>query len=514
MRTRVAMVVLPLFLCLLLLTPAPAQSAAAPLRVLLLFDSLAKGTVHEGNVDELQKQLAAYSAQVTLVHLDQYVKGAMNDYSNVITVINAADITTDNHVFLEDLADYKGQYLHIGYNPMADMKDTLHLSVAVQPGGSASLRIGGLPEASLQVQDMPYIAASEADRSYGNLLFLGSSVQAPYAVSSGKYTYVPYLKQGDGSSLAMACVLREWLRITDIPHSYLVLKEIYPFTDLSLLQQMAERLYQKGIPFIASIRPVFTNTDFPAMMRYLEALKAVQARNGSIVVNVPVIGPVISRSDDTLREKMSSFINLLADQGVAPLGVGAESYWTYDKEYAQDGLLFFDSAVLFPNKELHYMEQTNTSKAFISSLYSVPLDDLVTQYKTGSSGLTDLPMDTAIVADFPEDEAGMENLLQKLEQSWIPFADYKQEAHKVATDTYTITSSQGVISINGQELNIDYSPKAVSADFEYEQKQVKSFTRLFSVQNQFFIVAIIVSLVFFGGLLVIGYRMYRRKYMK
>ncbi|OBZ08419.1 hypothetical protein A8L34_24240 [Bacillus sp. FJAT-27264] len=514
MRTRVAMVALPLFLCLLLLTPAPAQSAAAPLRVLLLFDSLAKGTAHEGNVDELQKQLESYSVQVTLMNLDLYVKGSMNNYSNVITVINAADLTSDNHAYLEDLADYKGQYLHIGYNPTADMKQTLHLSVAVQPAGSASLRIGGLPEASLQVQDMPYIAASQADQSYGNLLFLGSSVQVPYAVSSGKYTYVPYLNQGDGSSLAMACVLREWLHITDTPHSYLVLKEIYPVSNLSLLQQMADRLYQKGVPFIASVRPVFTNTDFPAMMRYLEALKAVQARNGSIVVNVPVVRPAINRSDHTLQEKMSGFINLLAEQGIAPLGVGAERYWAYDKEYTQTGLLFFDSAVLFPNEELRYMEQTNTSKAFTSSLYSVPLDDLMQQYKTGSRGLTDLPMNTAIVADFPEDEAGVEKLLQKLEQSWIPFADYKQEAHRVATDTHIITSSQGVISINGQELNIDYSPKAVSTDFEYEHEQVKSFTRLFSVQNQFFIVAIIVSLVFFGGLLVIGYRMYRRKYMK
>lgn len=68
--------------------------------------------------------------------------------------------------------------------------------------------------------------------------------------------------------------------------------------------------------------------------------------------------------------------------------------------------------------------------------------------------------------------------------------------------------------MGGKALNVGYAPEVVDSDYQYQKEQVKSFTRLFSAQNQFFIVVIIISLLVFGSLLVVGYRMYRRKYLK
>ncbi|MRN54073.1 hypothetical protein [Paenibacillus monticola] len=516
MNKRVQSILLLLIVAVLLLPASLVHSAAAPQQqVLLLFDSLAIGTAREGNVNELQRQLASLNAKVTLVSLDQYERGAMAPYSNVITVINAPDLAIANKSYLGDLERYKGQYLHIGYSPPASLKKALQLTTGVMYGASADLQIGEFQETGLQVQDMPYIAASKAVQAYGTVSFRDRSLQVPYAVSSGKYTYVPYLVQGNASILAIANVLKDWLHPNVSPQTYLVLKEIYPFSDLELLEKTADELYQDGIPFIASVRPVFSNTDFPAMQRYLEALKIVQSRNGSILVNAPVIMPSINSSDHTLQEKMNGFINLLINNRIAPLGIGADSYWSYDKEYANAGMGFFDSAVLFQDdKQVLYMEQTNTSKTFASSLYSLPLDFLQSVQHKASKAMPAFPLNTAITVDFPQDEAELENMLHSLEQYWIPFADYKQGAHRVVTDTSTISSLQGVISINGQELNIDYTPETVNDDFQYTQEQKKSFTKLFNVQNQFFIVVIIISLLLFGGLLIIGNRMYRKKYMK
>lgn len=94
------------------------------------------------------------------------------------------------------------------------------------------------------------------------------------------------------------------------------------------------------------------------------------------------------------------------------------------------------------------------------------------------------------------------------------FADYKQEEHQVVTDQNTISSLDGMISINGQPLSLDYTPETVDSDYRYTEEQQKSFTRLFNIQNQFFIVVIMISLLLFGGLLMIGYRLYRRKFLK
>lgn len=127
--------------------------------------------------------------------------------------------------------------------------------------------------------------------------------------------------------------------------------------------------------------------------------------------------------------------------------------------------------------------------------------------------MPELPLNTAVTLDLPEDERGLEELLQNLNAEWYTFADYKQEAHTVRTDKHTLESADGVIRLDGNTLDVDYTPQKVAVDFQYKEKQATSFNRLFSVQNQFFIIVILAALLLFGGLLTIGYRMYRRKYL-
>lgn len=506
---------LTLTLTALLIPVTPVQSAASPQQVLLLYDSLAKGTAKEGNVTELQRLLASYSIKVTLKSLDQYEQGTLAHYSKVIMVRNAADILITNKYYVEDWEHYRGQYLHIGYSPPDSLEKKLQLTTDVKYDGNADLQIGQFSKIPLQVQDMLYIAGSHGTKALGKLILQEEGLQAPYAVSKENDAYVPYFDQGNVSALAMAYVLKDWLHITAIPKVYLAIKEIYPFSDLGLLTETAERLYQVGIPFLASVRPVFSNTDYPAMQRYLVAIKRVQSNNGSILVNAPIAMHSTSTSnmDHSLQLKMNEFINLLVHNKIGPLGIGAQMHWAYDKEYSEAGMGFFDSVILYPDENVDYMEQSDTSKAFPSSLYSVPIDFLQDMH-TSNNVMPELPMDTVITVDMPKDKEELEEMLKTLEQYWVSFADYKQESHQVVTDVNTITSAEGVISINGQPLSLNYSPETVNSDYRYTEEQKKSFTTLFNIQNQFFIVVIMISLLLFGGLMIIGYRMYRKKYLK
>ncbi|WP_039837392.1 hypothetical protein, partial [Paenibacillus sonchi] len=373
-QRRIARLLLPLIVTVLvLLSAAPpvqaraAQDASAPQRVLLLYDSLGKGTVREGNVSELQRLLSAMGCQVTLLSLDHYEPGTMDSFTRVITVMNAADLAPADRSYLEDAERYTGQALHVGYHPPARLLKDMQLTAGTADEDLADLTVGEFTASDLQVRGMAYIAAVKAERTYGSFTLKSSGRKLPFAASAGSYTYVPYLERDNASVVGMASVLREWLGNKTVPQTFLVLREIYPFSDLDLLEAAADRLYKSGIPFIASIRPVFSNTDFPAMQRYLDALKVVQSRNGSILVNAPEVMPSINSSDHTLGRKMSGFVNLLVKNGIAPLGIGANLYWAYDREYAEAGMGFFDSAVLFPDETVLHMEQTNVSKAFASS---------------------------------------------------------------------------------------------------------------------------------------------------
>lgn len=64
------------------------------------------------------------------------------------------------------------------------------------------------------------------------------------------------------------------------------------------------------------------------------------------------------------------------------------------------------------------MEQTDTSAVFASSLYSVTPEFLLSLRHTGKA-LPQLPLDTAVVVDLPEDDEGLESMLRTVEQSWI-----------------------------------------------------------------------------------------------
>ncbi|NQX46365.1 hypothetical protein HQN87_13570 [Paenibacillus tritici] len=487
-------------------SPAPAQ------RILLLFDSLGRGTDQEGNVAELQRLLAAYSAQVTLKPIAGYEPGSMSAYTGVITVVNNDELGITNQAYLQDAAKYRGAVLHVGYRPPAGMQQTLGLKPGVWHGAGASLSIGGFTGIPLDVKKMPYTAAGSG-RPYGLWSSADEGMQAPFAVSRGRITYLPYLKQGNFTGMAAAYVLKDWLKFTAEPQTYLVIKEIYPFSDLELLEKLADRLYQSGIPFIASVRPVFGNTDFPAMKRYLEALRTVQAHNGSIVVNAPAVRPPVNTKDRTLRGKMNHFINVLTEGGAVPLGVAAEGYWTYDKEYSTAGMGFFNSAVLYPDGETHYMEQMDTSAVFASAVYSLP-PELLQGISRDGKAMPQLPLNAGVTYDLPENEDGLEELLQSLKNEWYTFADYKQASHKVSTDIHTLEAAAGVVKVDGHTLDVDYIPKTVIDDYQYQEKQATSFNTLFSVQNQFFIVVILAALILFGGLLAIGYRLYRRKYLR
>lgn len=517
MKSR-GILILLLVLVLYLLSPAPASAASTPSyaaaqRVLLLYDSLAKGTDMEGNVAELQRLLAAYSTQVTLKDISGYRQGDMAAYSGIITVLNSAELEIKNGAYLQDAASFQGPVLHVGYRLPGRIARAMQVETGVWHGTGADLSVGGFSGVPQQLEEMPYITASHAERSYGEWSFGAGSLQAPFAVSSGVYAYVPYLKQGEFSAMGMAYVLKDWLHSSIRPNTYLVLKEIYPFSDLELLEKTADELYRRGIPFIASIRPVFGNTDFPAMQRYLDALRTVQSRNGSIVVNAPAVRPPVMSSDRSLRGKMSSFIDVLAEGGVAPLGMAAEGYWTYDKEYSAAGMGFFDSVVLYADEEARYMERSDTAMAFPSVLYSLPPELLQGISRTGKA-MPQLPVNAAVTIDLPEDESGLQQMLQELDAEWYTFADYKQETHEVTTEITHIESADGVISVGGSRLNVDYIPQPVAGDYEYQEQQATSFNRLFSVQNQLFIIVILIALLLFGCLLTVGYRMYRRKYLK
>lgn len=492
-----------------LLASPVAQATSQEPRVLVIYDSLAKGTNREGNLDVLERLLAAYGMQTTQTTFDHYKRGQIKAYTKIITVQNASDLPLTNEAFISDFAAYSGDILHIGESAPSRLQTALGIHPQTTGQKSVQLEVGSFRQQML-VNNIPLISQNASP--YGTLGMEDGS-RVSFAVHDSGMAYAPYLHKGDLSELAVSSLLRAWLGVQEEGNLYLIFKEIYPFSDLRLLEQMADKLYESGIPFMVSVRPVFRNTDFPAMKRYLEALKYVQAKNGSIVVHAPVVASTAGGAGSSLKQSMTGFIDSLAEYGIAPLGIGAYSYWPYDKLYTAEGMSAFDSTVLFPTTEKPYREKSDTSASYSSSLYSMPLDYLQ-QFEYKGLPLQALPMNTAITFDFSDDKKIVDDLLQQIAASQIIFVDYKNTAHVVRTQSNTVVSQNGTLLINGHSVNLDPALQSVSSDFMYKPADKVSFTGLFNMQNKVLLVVIALINMAFIGFLIIGFRLYRRKYLK
>ncbi|GGA10885.1 hypothetical protein GCM10008018_65190 [Paenibacillus marchantiophytorum] len=489
---------------------ADAANTPKPDSVLLLYDSAAISTPKEGNVEALERLLASFGTQVTVHSYDQYQAGMLMNYTKVISVRNADDLFQIPDSYKQDLGNYQGDFLHIGNQVPMNVQQALGLDEQNVEQDIASLKIGQLSQKAIMVNGISYVT-KYTGKAYGSLTSDKLKSAAPYAVSNGKYGYIPYMVKGNLTELAAAYLLRDWLSVKSNHQLYLLLDEIYPFSNLALLDELADRLYEAGIPFIANVQPVLSNLDYPAAQRYLETLKHVQSRNGSIVVNAPVVASTISQDITVLKSEMSSFLDALAGYGIVPLGIGSEMYWTYDDHYAVNGLSYFDSSILFPNEHVMYRARTDKSQAFGSSVYTIPADVLKSYVAQGQI-LEPLPMDAALVYAFPDNNKKLDTLMSSLIQDWTLFSDYKYEDHTVRTQVNEMGSGKGQLHINGQTILLNSVLKDISADHAYVQEGKKSLTNLFSVQNKVFIILIASTLLIFSAFLFIGYRLYKRKY--
>lgn len=476
--------------------------------VLIVYDSLGIGTKQEGNVEALKRLLAAFQVQVTTESIDSYKAGMLANYSKLIEVHNRSDLAEEDSEYLTDLQSYQGDFLYIGGMPRDKLVQSLGLQMQ-EVEKMADLTIGPFIEKSIRLRTV-FDSEQPGVQKYGALQL--QNVSYPYGIRQGALAYVPFMEKDTLSEMALSYILKDWLRQAQDSHNYLVFKEIYPFSDLRLLERMSDELYDAGIPFIVSVHPVFSNTDYPAMKRYINTLKYVQSRHGTVLVEAPFVATIRDDGRD-LHRQMEHFIDVLAEEGVVPLGMGANMFWTYDDYFATEGMAFFDSVVLFPDTRQIYKAKRNRSEAFSSSVYSVD-PSFIQRYLSDRHLFESLPMDTAFTLDFVQDGAELDRLMRGLKDSWIRFEDYKKGDHKVKTENHELTSERGMLVLNGVSLGTQASHVETSSDYEYKQQEKKSFETWFTVQNKIFIIIILITLFVFSGFLIIGYLMYKRKFYK
>lgn len=164
-----------------------------------------------------------------------------------------------------------------------------------------------------------YAMISTTGQKSGTLLIEKGEkeTRVPFAVQAkdGNF-YIPvYDNSNPIFKILLGEVIKKQTAISEKGKTYFILDEVYVFSDLNKLCNWADQLNENGIPFLVGIMPLYDNLEYPAFLRFTQALRYMQSRGGTIWIHEPFVkeGEV---EKEPLADKMLRFHEALTKEAV------------------------------------------------------------------------------------------------------------------------------------------------------------------------------------------------------
>lgn len=328
--------------------------------------------------------------QVLLIYND---KVQMDVISSIITACGMVPVPVSSAQYTKGMA---GKYEYVVLQDANPLIDILELdkkiicignSFRVIPGVEvqtvshvmrANLEVYGNAQTVVLERGTPYISNCSGEM-VGSITINGNVY--PLGVIGEKIMYAPYLSAEDISVFAVAQMLNRYFGLQDGGKMYVMVDKVYPFSDIDMLMLTADRMYENGIPFIMSLMPVYSNTEYPSFARYANALRYIQSKSGSFIMHDPIItgNELVG---DGLEERMERAFAIFEDNNV----------YVYD-----------DST--FP--------------------YKISLD-MLSGVQPQTQMFISVPINTVIVFDVFEDEEDLDAAISAVNQKWLQIGDYRR----------------------------------------------------------------------------------------
>lgn len=315
-------------------------------------------------------------------------------------------------------------------------------------------------------------SSSARPESFG-VLELPFSETAPYAVLQNGCGFASYVSEGDLSAFALSEALSAFFRLPEREgRLYLLIDEIYPFTDRERLKAFCDMLYENGMPYILSLMPVYENMSYPEFTQYTDFLSYLQARGGTAVLHAPN-GTFGGTAASTNAQTIAS---LGLDYGSEPAAGIPDSALSAKLIRARRG--FENSGIaLYPMS---------------GSLLNLDISCLRT-ISSARKVFPKLPQDAVLRLAVPEDGAELAALEQLLSEKWLTVSDYRTE-HAAPRPSYTA--------------------HAAADGFVYRGEEPALFEEFFAKSNRLLILVVGASILLFGLLLFGSRRIYKNKFLR
>lgn len=258
-------------------------------KVLVIYSS------KEKEIDENQRTLdmllGHFTTDITFKHSEEVQEKDLKNVTHLFYYGQIAEKLPPTFVELFD--QYTGYFVALGYNSeqlgdkfsfIEPQHEVVVDQIVMTNNKEKSIAIAGENSVDINVVDGEVLISGREK---------GTNREVPIGVKKGKNIYITFDNIAVPKSYIIGEVFYEVFQKEHTSNNlgFIRLEDIHPLVNPQHVQDITDRLYEKNIPFMMAVIPVYTNPDtgkkhhFSDSPKLLKVLKEAQKKGGSIVLH-------------------------------------------------------------------------------------------------------------------------------------------------------------------------------------------------------------------------------------
>jgi|LGOV01.1.fsa_nt_gb hypothetical protein len=476
--------------------------------VVILYDQLAMDTQYAGNLIALENVLTAQGKTMMVLNFTDYSQGMMNEFSRMIILKNSKNDIINTEL-IDDFRNYSGEIMYIGQLSQELIENKAVFNGMSQSQSSIQLFDQNHTFSNEIVEECHYINENETD---SQLFIAVNGIKHPFSKKNETIQWVPLFLDNASFQICLGDAVKTWFSNSENNAMMtVVIPNIYPFSDLMLLVETTNKLYEYGIPFTVGIVPVTENIEYPAMQNYYQVLRYAQSKNGSIVIHQPdqqTTNGIIENSNTIIDKE----VKILIENGIYPLGIIASEEMLFTTQKEDNLLSSFSSGVIIQNDNETIIEN-KSSWGFEKSSLGITMQQ-IDDTRSNTRRYHNYGIDTTIIIDLSEDLIALDGVIERLNYKWMKITDFKEIQNQWEIGDTSLYSDALGITINGMGVSLSYNDDEIIDDYDYQEKQQYSLEKIFNAGNRVLLIFVGLIIIVFIGILLLSRWVYLNKFRK
>ena len=305
--------------------------------------------------------------------------------------------------------------------------------------------------------------------------------------------------------------LWEWDSGLHTYSEYIVLDEVFPFTDPLLLKSIVEYMVNLKMKFVISVMPIYEYADYPAMQRFCEVLRYAQANGGAVILHSPIIQTGIDA--EVLAERLTTAALNYLNNGVWLLGMEVPSEWLFNEDIlsilGRSRTLFFSDLDAFT---VH-----SVSEYDMDGYMDLMSRQIVPALELDETGVSHVARCSTAVYLNPDTMTAREifAVINVVKDSPIPMQGlWDMEQNLFLNGEKSISWDRNTLLVNGEQQFNVYKHSEPEEKFDYKRNVYYRFVTNLARQNHFLIGMSGVVLVLFILLVIQSRQQMRSRFLK